>query len=58
MAVAAGVNSHRSGGGITEAAAAGRLRILVEDSYPLSEAAAAHRRITAGPTTGKIALVP
>ncbi|MEV8404791.1 zinc-binding dehydrogenase [Streptomyces niveus] len=37
---------------------AGRLRVLVDDSYPLSEAAAAHRRIAVGHTTGKIVLVP
>ncbi|MEV8350228.1 zinc-binding alcohol dehydrogenase family protein [Streptomyces niveus] len=43
---------------LTEAAAAGRLRVLVDDSYPLSEAAAAHHRIAAGHTTGKIVLVP
>ncbi|MFE5666787.1 zinc-binding dehydrogenase [Streptomyces niveus] len=42
---------------LTEAAAAGRLRVLVDDSYPLSEAAA-HRRIAVGHTTGKIVLVP
>lgn len=43
---------------LTEAAAAGRLRVLVGDSYPLSEAAAAHRRTAVGHTTGKIVLVP
>ncbi|CAL9574413.1 hypothetical protein SUDANB171_04884 [Streptomyces sp. enrichment culture] len=40
------------------AAAAGRLRIVVADSYPLREAATAHRTIMAGHTTGKIVLVP
>ncbi|WP_371667167.1 NADP-dependent oxidoreductase [Streptomyces sp. NBC_00289] len=43
---------------LTEAAAAGRLRVLVAGSYPLSEAAAAHRQIMTGHTSGKIVLVP
>lgn len=43
---------------LTEAAAAGRLRIVIADGYPLREAAAAHRKIMAGHTTGKIVLVP
>ncbi|WBO63194.1 quinone oxidoreductase family protein [Streptomyces camelliae] len=43
---------------LTEAAAAGRLRVLIAGSHPLREAAAAHRRIMAGHTTGKIVLVP
>ncbi len=43
---------------LTEAAGAGRLRILIAGSYPLREAAAAHRRIMTGHTTGKIVLVP
>ncbi|MFE9295941.1 zinc-binding dehydrogenase [Streptomyces niveus] len=42
----------------TEAPAAGRLRVVVGDSYPLCEAAAAHRKIAVGHTTGKIVLVP
>ncbi|MFJ9622466.1 zinc-binding alcohol dehydrogenase family protein [Streptomyces sp. NPDC101181] len=43
---------------LTEAAGAGRLKVMVEESYPLREAAAAHRRSMAGRTTGKIVLVP
>ncbi|MFD3499425.1 zinc-binding alcohol dehydrogenase family protein [Streptomyces sp. NPDC058678] len=43
---------------LTEAAEAGRLRVLVADTYPLSEAAAAHRQIMTGHTSGKIVLVP
>ncbi|MEV1045768.1 NADP-dependent oxidoreductase [Streptomyces sp. NPDC049916] len=43
---------------LTEAAGAGRLKVIVEESYPLREAAAAHRRSMAGRTTGKIVLVP
>ncbi|MFJ9903314.1 zinc-binding alcohol dehydrogenase family protein [Streptomyces sp. NPDC101152] len=43
---------------LTAAAEAGRLRILVAGSYPLREAAAAHREIMSGHTTGKIVLVP
>nr|WP_322751227.1 MULTISPECIES: zinc-binding dehydrogenase [unclassified Frankia] len=43
---------------LTEAAAAGRLRILIADTYPLHEAAATHRQIMTGHTAGKIVLVP
>ncbi|TDU05948.1 alcohol dehydrogenase-like protein [Streptomyces sp. 846.5] len=43
---------------LTEAVATGGLRVLVAGSYPLREAAAAHRKIMAGHTTGKIVLVP
>jgi NADPH2:quinone reductase len=43
---------------LTEAVAAGRLRVIVAHSYPLAEAAAAHRDIMTGHTTGKIVLVP
>ncbi|MDT0443471.1 NADP-dependent oxidoreductase [Streptomyces johnsoniae] len=43
---------------LTEAAAAGRLRVVIADGYPLREAAVAHRKIMAGHTTGKIVLVP
>jgi NADPH:quinone reductase-like Zn-dependent oxidoreductase len=43
---------------LTAAAAAGRLRILVAGSHPLREAAAAHRAIMTGHTTGKIVLIP
>ncbi|MFD3619487.1 zinc-binding alcohol dehydrogenase family protein [Streptomyces sp. NPDC058676] len=43
---------------LTEATEAGRLRVLVADTYPLSEAAAAHRQIMTGHTSGKIVLVP
>ncbi|MFJ9590833.1 NADP-dependent oxidoreductase [Streptomyces acidicola] len=43
---------------LTETAAAGRMHIVIADAYPLREAAAAHREIKAGHTTGKIVLVP
>lgn len=43
---------------ITEAAAAGRLRVLIAASHPLRDAAAAHRQIMTGHTTGKVVLVP
>lgn len=37
---------------------AGRLQVLVERTFPLAEAAAAHREILAGHVTGKLALIP
>lgn len=43
---------------LTEAVTAGRLCLVIADSYPLREAATAHREIMAGHTTGKIVLVP
>ncbi|MEU1273796.1 NADP-dependent oxidoreductase [Streptomyces sp. NPDC005799] len=43
---------------ITERIETGRLRVMVQDTYPLSEAAAAHRAIETRQTTGKIVLVP
>ncbi|WP_406437862.1 NADP-dependent oxidoreductase [Streptomyces sp. NBC_00631] len=43
---------------ITERIETGRLRVLVQETYPLSEAAEAHRAIEAGRTTGKLVLVP
>jgi NADPH:quinone reductase-like Zn-dependent oxidoreductase len=43
---------------LVEAAADGRLRVLIAGSHPLREAAAAHRQIMTGRTTGKIVLVP
>ena len=36
----------------------GRLRVIVAAVYPLTEAAAAHRAIMTGHTSGKIALIP
>jgi len=36
----------------------GRLRIVVAETFPLTEAADAHRAIMTGHTTGKIALIP
>ncbi|NUO46616.1 MAG: NADP-dependent oxidoreductase [Streptomyces sp.] len=44
--------------GITERIEAGRLRVSVERSYPLAEAADAHRAIEEKRTTGKLVLVP
>ncbi|MFE6486356.1 NADP-dependent oxidoreductase [Streptomyces sp. NPDC057757] len=43
---------------ITERIEAGRLRVMIHRTYPLSEAAAAHRAIEEKRTTGKIVLVP
>nr|WP_202477707.1 MULTISPECIES: NADP-dependent oxidoreductase [Streptomyces] len=43
---------------ITERIETGRLRVAVERTYPLSEAAAAHRAIEEKRTTGKLVLVP
>jgi NADPH:quinone reductase-like Zn-dependent oxidoreductase len=43
---------------LVELAGSGRLRILVAGSYPLREAAEAHRAIMAGHTVGKIVLTP
>ncbi|MFE9452689.1 NADP-dependent oxidoreductase [Streptomyces sp. NPDC006739] len=43
---------------ITERVEAGRLKVTVQDTYPLAEAAAAHRAIEEKRTTGKIVLVP
>ena len=36
----------------------GKLRVIVSQTFPLAEAAAAHRAIRDGHTTGKIALIP
>ena len=36
----------------------GKLKVLVSQTFPLAEAAAAHRAIIDGHTTGKIALIP
>ncbi|MCD9877024.1 NADP-dependent oxidoreductase [Streptomyces guryensis] len=43
---------------VTERIEAGRLRVMVQDTYPLAEAAEAHRTIETKRTTGKIVLVP
>jgi NADPH:quinone reductase-like Zn-dependent oxidoreductase len=43
---------------LTHAFAKGELELLVANSYPLSEAAAATREIMTGHTTGKIVLIP
>ncbi|WP_328872506.1 NADP-dependent oxidoreductase [Streptomyces sp. NBC_00287] len=43
---------------ITERIEAGRLRVTVQHTYPLAEAAESHRTIEAKRTTGKIVLVP
>ncbi|MFD4527062.1 NADP-dependent oxidoreductase [Streptomyces sp. NPDC058470] len=43
---------------VTERIEAGRLRVTVQRTYPLAEAAAAHRAIEERRTTGKIVLVP
>jgi NADPH:quinone reductase len=36
----------------------GKLRVFVAQTFPLAEAAAAHRAIMPGHTSGKIALIP
>ena len=41
---------------LTEAVADGSLRVLVERTYPLREAAEAHRQLKAGHVTGKLVL--
>ncbi|HEV8623205.1 MAG TPA: NADP-dependent oxidoreductase [Acidimicrobiia bacterium] len=43
---------------LTEAFSAGRLSVIVANTYSLREAAAAHREIMTGHTTGKIVLLP
>ncbi|MFI0090670.1 NADP-dependent oxidoreductase [Streptomyces bobili] len=43
---------------ITDRIEAGRLRVMVQRTYPLAEAVEAHRTIEAKRTTGKIVLVP
>jgi NADPH2:quinone reductase len=43
---------------LTDAFAAGRLRVIVANTYPLDGVADAHREIMAGHTTGKIVLIP
>jgi NADPH:quinone reductase-like Zn-dependent oxidoreductase len=43
---------------LTRLAQAGTLQVFVTRTFPLAEAAAAHREIMNGHTTGKIALIP
>ncbi|MFJ9097362.1 zinc-binding alcohol dehydrogenase family protein [Streptomyces sp. NPDC102405] len=43
---------------LTGAVEAGRLRVLIAGSHPLREAAAAHRQVMNGHTSGKVVLVP
>lgn len=43
---------------LTQAVDDGTLRIFVSGTYPLAEAAAAHREIIAGHTSGKLVLLP
>jgi NADPH:quinone reductase-like Zn-dependent oxidoreductase len=39
-------------------AASGKLRVLVAATYPLADAASAHRALATGHTHGKIVLIP
>jgi len=43
---------------LTQLAQEGKLRVFVAQTFPLAEAAAAHRAIMRGHTSGKIALIP
>jgi NADPH:quinone reductase len=43
---------------LTRLAGEGRLRVVVAATYPLAEAAAAHRALAGGHTHGKIILLP
>ncbi|MDH6628726.1 NADPH:quinone reductase-like Zn-dependent oxidoreductase [Streptomyces sp. LBL] len=43
---------------ITERIETGRLKVTVKGTYPLAEAAAAHRELEKKRTNGKIVLVP
>ena len=43
---------------LADDAEAGRLQVLVAATYPLAEAAAAHRALATGHTHGKIVLIP
>ncbi len=43
---------------LLELAGSGRLRVVVDSTYPLAEAAAAHRRVAGGHVTGKVVLLP
>ena len=36
----------------------GRLRVIVDETFPLAEAAEAHRRLENGRARGKIVLIP
>jgi NADPH:quinone reductase-like Zn-dependent oxidoreductase len=43
---------------LAELADSGRLEVAIEHSFPLAEAAAAHKRIESGSTRGKLVLTP
>jgi NADPH:quinone reductase-like Zn-dependent oxidoreductase len=43
---------------LTQAVAAGELRVIVANRYPLTQVADAHRQSITGHTTGKIVLIP
>jgi NADPH:quinone reductase-like Zn-dependent oxidoreductase len=36
----------------------GRLRVVIEETFPLAQAAEAHRRLEEGRARGKIVLIP
>ena len=44
--------------GLVRLAEKGMLKVIMAATYPLAEAAAAHRALVGGHTRGKIALVP
>jgi NADPH:quinone reductase len=45
-------------GGLVDDVAAGRLRVIVDRTFPLSEAAAAHACIESRQAVGRVVLVP
>jgi NADPH:quinone reductase-like Zn-dependent oxidoreductase len=45
-------------GELARLAASGELRVVVADVFPFDDAAAAHRQVASGHTTGKVILVP
>jgi len=50
--------THRMVGGLLDDVAAGRLRVVIDRRYPLSEASAAHAYIESRQAFGRVVLVP